>query len=159
MDAGLEAAAAHGDAPRHYPPRPGIGPKPPDSNAFNPQADTRGVLLLGLCRPGTLFAAVAPKWPAEGRTGVRIIFNTLQEFRASVGSDLAGLLGDPDGFEVQRAHAYRAARSAGDDLTLDAPTLDDSDLRRIKRRPLGDFESVRRLGGTGGCGAGSRRGA
>ncbi len=66
---------------------------------------------------------------------MRITFRTVQEFRALVGSDLAGLLASPDGFEVQRDRAYRAARSAGDDLTLDAPALDDSDLRRIKRRP------------------------
>ena len=71
---------------------------------------------------------------------MRITFRTVQEFRAFVASDLAGLLASPDGFEVQRDRAYRAARSAGDDPTLDAPALDDSDLRRIRRRP---FDSSR----------------
>ncbi len=67
---------------------------------------------------------------------MRIIFRTAQEFRELVGSDLAGLLANSDGFEIQRDRAYRAARSAGDDLALDAPTLDDSDLRRIKQGPF-----------------------
>ena len=72
---------------------------------------------------------------------MRITFRTVQDFRAFVASDLAGLLASPDGFEAHRDRAYRAARSAGDDLTLDAPTLDDSDLRRIKRRPFDSSES------------------
>ncbi len=42
---------------------------------------------------------------------------------------------------VQEFRAYRAARSAGDDLTLDAPALDDSDLRRIERRPFDSAKS------------------
>ncbi len=67
---------------------------------------------------------------------MRITFRTVQEFHALVGSDLAGLLASPEGTEVHRDRAYRAARAAGDDLTLDAPALDDSDLRRIKRRPF-----------------------
>lgn len=90
---------------------------------------------------------------------MRITFRTVQEFRALIGSDLAGFLASPDEFEGQRDRAYRAALGAGDDVTLDAPALDDSDLRRIKRRPPRDMASVQRLGGTARCGVGSRRGA
>ncbi len=71
---------------------------------------------------------------------MRIISRTVQEFRALAGSDLACLLANSDEFAVQRDRAYRATRSAGDDLTLDVPTLHDSDLRRIKRR---SFDSSR----------------
>ncbi len=72
---------------------------------------------------------------------MRITFGTPQEFRALTGSDLAGLLASPDEYEIRQARAYRAARIAGDDLTLDAPALDEFDLRRIKRRLPRDFFS------------------
>ncbi len=90
---------------------------------------------------------------------MRITFRTVQEFHVLVESDLAGLLASPDGTEVHRDRAYRAARNAGDDLTLDAPALDDSDLRRIRRRPPGEVTPVQRLGGIARYSAVSRRGA
>ncbi len=86
---------------------------------------------------------------------MRITVRTVQEFRALIESDLAS----PDGTEIQRDRAYRTARSAGDDLTLDAPALDESDLRRIRRHPLGEVTSVRQLGGIARYHVASGRGA
>ncbi len=89
---------------------------------------------------------------------MRITFRAVQEFHASVGSDPAGLLAGPDGIELHRDRAYRVARAAGNDPTLDAPALDGSDLRRIQRHSLGEVASVRRLGGVARRGLASRRG-
>ncbi len=90
---------------------------------------------------------------------MRITFRTVQEFHASVGSDPAGLLAGPDGIEPHWDRADRVARTAGNDLTLDAPALHGSDRRRIQRHPQGEVASVRRLGGVARCGLASRRGA